>query len=388
MNRLVEHIERLLLMHDCVIIPDFGGFVLQTISSSHNTDATIFFPPKKEVVFNQSLTHNDGLLVESYMRLYEMDFDKAQQLVKNDVRLLKDTLENESELQFGKTGIFVTDDERLIFMATKDTDIQYNIAYYGLPVFHFLPLLNRRQSVSAAPIIPLQPADNDSVEEDENEEDENKNILYKIPISKTFIRAAVATAAAILLFLFISTPVKDVNKDSYKASFVPQELMPKKTVDDIINEAFEKSQESQATNPSSLQGQRLGSGENTDLADNTTIPEAKPAETTTATATTSTATETKSSPAKPLSTSTKTAVKPQPKNYYVIIGSFDTKTRANNFIKTLKGQEAKTAGILVKDGRVRVYAQGFATEASANQYMNKLQQTTQHKQAWVYNAKN
>ncbi|MDR3266758.1 MAG: SPOR domain-containing protein, partial [Tannerella sp.] len=72
------------------------------------------------------------------------------------------------------------------------------------------------------------------------------------------------------------------------------------------------------------------------------------------------------------------------KNFYVIIGSFDSKTQANKYIKNLNGQEAKTAGIIASNGHVRVYAQGFVTEKSANSYMNKLRQTTKHKQAWIY----
>ncbi|MDR2145133.1 MAG: SPOR domain-containing protein [Tannerella sp.] len=397
MNRLVEHIERLLLLHDCVIIPDFGGFVLQTIFSSHHADAGMFFPPKKEVVFNRSLTHNDGLLVESYMQMYDLNYNKAQLLVKNDVTLLKNTLENEGELLFGTTGVFVSDDERMVFMAAKNADIQYNISYYGLPIFHFLPLQNRKQPVSGAPVVTPQFSTVQPVNDEE--EEENRNILYKIPVTKTFIRAAVAAAAAILLFLFITTPVKDVNKDSYKASFVPQELIPKKTADDIINEAFEKSQQSQNSNPEiAAQNPEVESEKPVDLAENTLKPETKPeampaVETKKAadvTANAAVASEKKSETAetKPASTksaSTTTAVKPaQPKNFYVIIGSFDTKARANRFIKTLKGQEAKIAGIHVSDGHFRVYLQGFVTETSANQYKDKLRQTTHHKDAWVY----
>jgi hypothetical protein len=54
----------------------------------------------------------------------------------------------------------------------------------------------------------------------------------------------------------------------------------------------------------------------------------------------------------------------------------------------LTDQEANTAGLLVRDGHVRVYAQGFSTEKSANLYMNKLRQTTKHKQAWTYKIEN
>jgi cell division septation protein DedD len=383
MNRLIEHIERLLLLHDCVIIPDFGGFVLRSISASYNAETNMFFPPRKEVVFNQTLDHNDGLLMESYMKAYETDFDSAQQLVKDDVTSLKNTLEKEGELQLNTVGFFVKDEERLVFMAGKNSDLLFGTSSFGLPVFHFLPLQNRKPSLTGAPVL-IEPVAVQQTVEENPKKPKPENIFYKIPVTKTFVRTAVAAAAAILLFLFVSTPVKDVNGESYRASFIPQELIPKKTADDVINEAFTKV-ENQETSPKeeNLKSQEEDSeGGNKDVAlvENTAKPAvATPAETK--------KTETKA-PATKAPAAKSTAANSPAKNYYVIIGSFDSKTQANNFIKSLKGQEAKTAGIIVKDGRVRVYAQGFVTEKSANSYMNKLRQTTKHKQAWTYRVEN
>jgi cell division septation protein DedD len=64
------------------------------------------------------------------------------------------------------------------------------------------------------------------------------HIIYTIPVSRTFIRFLGLAAAAVILFLLISIPVKEVDKASYSASFVPQEVMPKKTVDEIVSDAF------------------------------------------------------------------------------------------------------------------------------------------------------
>ena len=38
MLRIITHIERLLLTHDCVILPKFGGFVLQILPATYEEE--------------------------------------------------------------------------------------------------------------------------------------------------------------------------------------------------------------------------------------------------------------------------------------------------------------------------------------------------------------
>ena len=76
MNRLVTHIEFLLHEHNCVIIPDLGGFVVNTTNSQRDGIA-LFYPPSCELVFNRELTYNDGLLAESYMKAYDLTFEAS-----------------------------------------------------------------------------------------------------------------------------------------------------------------------------------------------------------------------------------------------------------------------------------------------------------------------
>ena len=65
MLRIITHIERLLLTHACVILPKFGGFVLQTLPATYQEEEHLFRPMRKEVMFNVTLQHTDGLLSES-----------------------------------------------------------------------------------------------------------------------------------------------------------------------------------------------------------------------------------------------------------------------------------------------------------------------------------
>ena len=57
MLRIITHIERLLLTHDCVILPKFGGFVLQILPATYEEEEHSFRPMRKEVMFNVTLQH-------------------------------------------------------------------------------------------------------------------------------------------------------------------------------------------------------------------------------------------------------------------------------------------------------------------------------------------
>ena len=398
MDRIIKHIERLLLQHDCVIIPEFGGFVLQSATAVYLGNEHSFTPARKEIVFNPTLTHNDGLLVESYMQEYYMDFDKAQQLVRKDVASMKSTFDDSSELQLGKIGFFVKEDDRLLFMPAKSSDVLFSTRSYGLPIFHYLPLSARIPLMTTQAVVT---SNCDTGTQEAKTENRSKNIIYYIPVTRTFFRIIAVAAAAILLFLFISTPVSDVNNAAYTASFVPQEIMPKKTVNDIVSDAF-----SATDNISSTTSNETGAitrevevhkvepvedkivSEKTEPAKATSTTASNSVKSTsskTATTKSSISTTSKSSASKSTSAKTSSASNTEGAKYYVIIGSFKSKTHAQTFIKELKGsQVASTAKILVRDGRARIYAGSFSNENDAQEYMNKLHQNTKHKQAWVY----
>ena len=422
MDRIIKHIERLLLLHDCVIIPDFGGFVLQSAPAVYLDEEHSFTPARKEIVFNPTLTHNDGLLVESFMQEYSVDFDKAQQRVRKDVTSMKSTLNENAELQLGKIGFFVKESERLLFMPAKSSDVLFSTRSYGLPVFHYLPL-SARIPVMVTPSVVVS-GGNTETQEDKNER-HSKNIIYYIPVNRAFLRAMAVAAAAILLFLFISTPVSDVNNAAYTASFVPHEMMAKKSVENITIDA----------SPSSENVSTTSSGESVAVAGKTESLIFKPVEgeivlvnkepakskvetgskskTNTSKSTSSKSTPAKSSSAKSSSaksssekpssaksptsksSSTKTVsadVKPStPKTgggkYYVIIGSYKNRSDAQAHIKNLKGSiAAATADIIIRD-RARVYAQCFSSEKEAQSYMDQLHKNPKHKDAWIYHDK-
>ena len=62
-----KYIVQLLRHLDCVIIPDFGGFVAQYKTASLD-GVTGYSPPSKQILFNINLKNNDGLLANKIAR--------------------------------------------------------------------------------------------------------------------------------------------------------------------------------------------------------------------------------------------------------------------------------------------------------------------------------
>ena len=391
MERIIEHIERLLQQHDCVIIPDFGGFVLQSISADYLEESHLFTPSRKEIVFNMTLTHNDGLLVESYMKQYSIDFAKAVSLIRNDVATMKNLLNDNSELQLGVIGMFFKNDGYLIFRPDKHSDELLSLQSYGLPFFNFLPLTARHIShISVTTSVPDNNSDSKDISKKNSRQGEK--IIFNIPVTRIFLQILGATAAAMLLFLILPTPVNDVNIASYTASFVPQEIMPKKLPSEIVADAFSKNNNDlnladgyvteSVISPSEMNENVQTSNE---IASITVSSETK-----TNVASSSVAKpEPKPEPSPDLTTSNSTASKVSSESaggmkYYVIIGSYNTKTRAQTHINQLNSNEKANAGIVVQDGHVRVYAQYFSSEKDALSYRAKLRQNPKYSQAWIH----
>ena len=62
MISIEQLIGDLLIQHNCVIVPSFGGFVAQKISAKIDFKSGKILPPSKSLLFNRQLINNDGLL--------------------------------------------------------------------------------------------------------------------------------------------------------------------------------------------------------------------------------------------------------------------------------------------------------------------------------------
>ena len=109
MHRFIEYISNLLFLHDCVIIPDFGGFICNYKSAYIDETSGIITPPSKDILFNRNLTHNDGLLANWIVCKENVPYDKAVKQVELFCEDLKIRLNQRQRIAFGDIGVFYTD---------------------------------------------------------------------------------------------------------------------------------------------------------------------------------------------------------------------------------------------------------------------------------------
>ena len=78
---LANYISDLLYRYECVIVPEFGGFVTNKIGAKINESNDTFYPPSKQITFNSHLNINDGLLANYIASLENISFDEASKAI-------------------------------------------------------------------------------------------------------------------------------------------------------------------------------------------------------------------------------------------------------------------------------------------------------------------
>jgi len=150
---LLAYIKELLLLNDCVIIPEFGGFVANykpaTIRSSQ------FTPPVKSISFNKKLNFNDGLFINHVASAEGLNYVAARKKVDLLVQEMNYRLTDGEKINISGIGSLQYDDqENLIFSPQVAENL--NLDAFGLTPFTYKTLFARHQPSQN---IPLQQQD-------------------------------------------------------------------------------------------------------------------------------------------------------------------------------------------------------------------------------------
>lgn len=134
----VEHlIGELLLRHNCVIIPSFGGFVARQSSAVIDYKNGVISPPKKALLFNRQLVNNDGLLVSELASSKQVSYDAANEEVKGCVVDWNEQLRKGERVSIDKVGFLFLDAEKNICFE-QDRFFNLLLQSYGLGKVHFI----------------------------------------------------------------------------------------------------------------------------------------------------------------------------------------------------------------------------------------------------------
>jgi len=130
--KLSAYISDLLYRYECVIIPDFGGFVTNTKSAQIGINGKTFYPPTKILTFNNHLKNNDGLLANYIASVDKMPFKTAMNFIQFEVQEWLERLQTE-DITLDNIGSLSLDGTNVIFEPKQN--INYLTQSFGLSTF-------------------------------------------------------------------------------------------------------------------------------------------------------------------------------------------------------------------------------------------------------------
>ncbi|MBQ8673290.1 MAG: SPOR domain-containing protein [Bacteroides sp.] len=361
MIELAQHIEILLLEHDCVIVPGLGGFVAHYTPARRVQEENLFLPPIRTIGFNPGLLLNDGLLVQSYMTVHDTDFSDATRMMELGVEELMQSLRQEGKVELPHIGSLHYSIHHTYEFHPYDNRLA-TPSLYGLGSFELCELTATTvPPARKAAVVPMSP----------RHERTQRNIR--------FYRSRLANVAAIIAIVLtsflLSIPVgnttvgtvsqaglspeslmKDFEKQSLAHTLIcptPSQELPEATV--------EKEAGKEEKQPASQEKRPI------------VVKEVKVKQTGTATIPVTTHAD-----AKPASA---------PKSYHLIVASVGTEKDARAMALQLSGQGHDDAQAIIGDGKMRVSIASYSNATEAYTALNKLRQQEAYKNAWVLKKK-
>ena len=196
MEKIYQHIEKLLAQHDYVVVPNLGGFVVQTQSAMFFSDHIT--PPQSSIGFNPLMHHSDGLLAIEIARTEGISYRAAIEAIDSEIDIIKKKLHNSKNVEFGNLGFLETNESGSILFTPKQKA-------------DFLPINFGISDIYVSEII-------------KNKNKEVRRITFTLPSTQIFKYAA----AGVLIFglLFVTPSVNDMRRTNQAdfSSLIPLQI--------------------------------------------------------------------------------------------------------------------------------------------------------------------
>lgn len=341
MNELSRYIERLLLAHDCVVVPQFGGFVTMATHATREETEGLFFPPIRVVRFNPDLMEDDGWLLADVREQRRCSESEAKRHIQHMVLNLRQQLLADGQADFGSIGLFTQDEDGRVSFSPCQAGV-ITPAYFGLDAFAMPKLTAAQRS-----------GKNRAAQQQALEEKQEGNSTHiTIRISRRGLKNALAAAAIIVLCALFSSPVDDASQ-SNQATLLPS------------SPTVEATQTKPAAPTSAVKPAPAATAEKAPVA------EAAPA------ATTPAATAEPAPAAKP-------AAQAPTAKYCIVLASDVSLKNANNYVKVLQDRGFADARVYNNGKMNRVVLGNFQTENEAYNMNAKLHRTSsEYASTWV-----
>ena len=348
---LQRHIEILLLDNDCVIVPDFGGFVAHQVASRYDQDDHMLLPPMRTLGFNPQLRINDSLLVQSYINALDISYPEALRRIESEVDEMKQVLSEEGFYTLEDIGTLRVNSDGNIEFEPCEAGI-LSPEYYGLNACYF-PTLQEARKARLAENATQVPVETEVAKDptllefiDTEEEKEERAIQIKL----SWIRNAVAVAAAVVAFFLMATPIANSDLGTTAMSNLQGNMLTKLMPKDTNMAPAQPVVEQQKMSETPENAENSEKSEATENIEKTT---------------------------------TKADVQSVP-TYCIVLASQVKLSNAENYVEQLKTRGMQDAEVYIHNHIVRVIYGSYESEAEAYRHLNQLNKDDEFAEAWVY----
>ncbi len=146
-----SHLHRLVLVHDCLVIPGLGGFVCNQQPARFDEAANELVPPRRAIQFNERLLHNDGVLAHAVAVAEGMPYAAALQAVEEEAAQLRQTLHHQRSISLPHVGrLFIGENGATQFMA--EAELERLLSGFGLQRIPLKPVV---RPVEETPVVAI-----------------------------------------------------------------------------------------------------------------------------------------------------------------------------------------------------------------------------------------
>lgn len=366
MRNLARHIELLLRDNDCVILPGFGGFIAQTVPAYYVSEEALYYPPSRSICFNAAITMNDGLLAQSYMKSYQVDYARASYMVDIAIEKLCDALDEEGMVTLPHIGTIKQDVYQSIQFIPEEAGVSSPL-HFGLGSFLIkeLHLLHESTEVSKQPQSVIT----------------HTAKTIDVHINKSVLRQVISTAAVLLLLLMVSLPI---------GNHKPTDIASLHLTDVIATPVVKQQAPIPAVEATIIEGDLAVDVTTVDTVaamshlivptDMPVIEEAIAAET---------ITDEAIQPAEIAAEIPQASAEVLPeKVYHIIVASLPNHRGAEETMNQYINKGYPNVSLVERDNRIRISLVQFTDKDEANNYLKELRQIDAFQSAWLLAVRN
>jgi len=387
---LSNYIAELLVNNNCVIVPNFGGFIANYQSAVIDEVRNKIYPPSKHVLFNPNLFSNDGLLADYVSRQIQKQYSETLSLIDVEVENWKTKLSNNERISVGEIGFLFQNENGISFEQNREFNIL--LGAYGLSAVQFISTKSVQKNKNIAQkvderkdtkIISFSPVAKTTKTETEKSESQPQIATLVRPKSKSWKYIAVACLIPALFYSYW-IPMNSTFLDTgniQMADFNPLHQKANKTYStrlektEIQSTEVVVSWESMTKNISPTVAYY-----NYKFDDELYIPVALNQSNKNAQATVFTNIEEETAESKAAQSN---QVVNSDQNIHLIAGCFSSEANANTLVNDLKSKGYSAHIVDKNKGLYRVSAESFSTKSEAKSIKSKL--ASESISTWILN---